>query len=232
VNHSFCKPLAVFAAALLTLTLPACSILPKPAAMATYKLPDHRPAGTGKELQPRDTLGALRIHAPESSRILDSDRVIIASADGRLSAWKGLRWSDPAPILLRDRLAEAFLRDGRMLVSVDADSSTWDLELIGALRAFQFEQRETGPVAVVRFDARLVDRTSLRIVANRRFDVVREVGSKQQTDVVSALGSASDTLAGQVIDWVVRSSVAEARQTQAPVEARLDALAPQTERSQ
>ncbi|HHW2273594.1 TPA: ABC-type transport auxiliary lipoprotein family protein, partial [Pseudomonas aeruginosa] len=66
--------------------------------------------------------GALRVYAPESSRVLDSERLFIAQPDGRLSAWQGVRWADPAPVLLRDRIVEAFMRDGRS-TSVITDST-------------------------------------------------------------------------------------------------------------
>lgn len=53
----------------LVLGLSACSVLPKAAPMVTYKLPDYHIAQA--ESTPRAVPGpALRVYAPESSRVL------------------------------------------------------------------------------------------------------------------------------------------------------------------
>ncbi len=88
----------------LVLGLSACSVLPKAAPMVTYKLPDYHIAQAESTPRAVPGPGALRVYAPESSRVLDSERLFIAQPDGRLSAWQGVRWADPAPVLLRDRI--------------------------------------------------------------------------------------------------------------------------------
>ena len=124
----------------LVLGLSACSVLPKAAPMVTYKLPDYHIAQAESTPRAVPGPGALRVYAPESSRVLDSERLFIAQPDGRLSAWQGVRWADPAPVLLRDRIVEAFMRDGRSTsVITDSTPMSADMELRSTLRAFQLE---------------------------------------------------------------------------------------------
>ncbi|HGI9957949.1 ABC-type transport auxiliary lipoprotein family protein [Pseudomonas aeruginosa] len=204
-NSKFKIP-AVFMGLALMLGASACSVLPKPAALVTYKLPSYRPIQIESSSHHVAVLRTLRIYLPEGGRFLGSERIVIARPDGRLSAWQGVRWADPAPVLLRERLAEAFLREGQ-LATVVADNSTVaaDLELRSTLNAFQLEHRDTGLFATVQLDAQLVDPVSRRIIASRRFEAAETTGSKQEVDAVAAFGSATDRLNGEIVDWVVQA---------------------------
>ncbi|HFK9144368.1 ABC-type transport auxiliary lipoprotein family protein [Klebsiella variicola] len=180
--------------------------------MVTYKLPDYHIAQA--ESTPRDVPGpgALRVYAPESSRVLDSERLFIAQPDGRLSAWQGVRWADPAPVLLRDRIVEAFMRDGRSTsVITDSTPMSADMELRSTLRAFQLEYRGTEAIAAVRLDVQLVDPAKRTAIASRRFEAIQATGSKREADVVSAFGVATDILAGQIVEWAVQVGAARLR---------------------
>lgn len=217
MNATFVRPAACLVAAGLALSLAACSVLPKSEPSATYKLPDYRTGQRAAAQEQRaPAAAALRIHAPESGRALNSDRIIIAEPDGRLTAWQGLRWSDPAPILLRDRLAEAFLHDGRTSVSLGNDHAAADMDLLGTLRAFQFEKRGDAYVVAVQLDARLVDRASLRTLATRRFALVREAAGKGEGEAVTAFGAAADALADQVVAWVMGAGGPTVSQSEDP----------------
>ena len=155
---------------------------------------------------------ALRVYAPESSRVLDSERLFIAQPDGRLSAWQGVRWADPAPVLLRDRIVEAFMRDGRSTsVITDSTPMSADMELRSTLRAFQLEYRGTEAIAAVRLDVQLVDPAKRTAIASRRFEAIQATGSKREADVVSAFGVATDILAGQIVEWAVQVGAARLR---------------------
>nr|EKT9150282.1 membrane integrity-associated transporter subunit PqiC [Pseudomonas aeruginosa] len=165
----------------LVLGLSACSVLPKAAPMVTYKLPDYHIAQAESTPRAVPGPGALRVYAPESSRVLDSERLFIAQPDGRLSAWQGVRWADPAPVLLRDRIVEAFMRDGRSTsVITDSTPMSADMELRSTLRAFQLEYRGTEAIAAVRLDVQLVDPAKRTAIASRRFEAIQATGSKRE----------------------------------------------------
>jgi cholesterol transport system auxiliary component len=125
-----------------------------------------------------------------------------------VSSYKGARWSDPVPLLLRNRLLDGFQRDGRVQrLSADDSNLQGDYELAGELQAFQSEYRPTGTVEVViRYDARLVQGRSQRILASKRFEVRQLLADTQVSAVVAGFGMANDQLAAQVVDWTVAQS--------------------------
>lgn len=196
-------------AIVLALGLSACSVLPKSPPVTTYQLPPRAVAPVQVGVAEGRQLGILRVLTPQSSRVLDSDRIVIARPDGRLAAWRGLRWTDPAPALLRDRLVETFMRDARTTgVANDGEAIAAALELHGTLRAFQLEQRGPASLVVIRFDARLVERGRLDVIASQPFESVQVTDSTRESDVVAAFGSAADVIAGQIVEWVVQAAQA------------------------
>ncbi|AYC32817.1 hypothetical protein D3880_10695 [Pseudomonas cavernae] len=179
--------------------LGACSVLPQAETVQTYLLPQGAtPARASNNQLDR----SLRIARPQASQVLDSTRIAVIPQGSQISNYKGARWSNPAPALLRDRLQEAFQADGRFAaLSNDDQHVQADLELIGNLLAFQSEYRNGRPEAVIRLDARLVRSGTQRIVASRSFSVRQPSQDVQVPAVVNAFGQASDQLARQLIDW-------------------------------
>lgn len=108
-------------------------------------------------------------------------------------------------MLIRNRLLDGFQRDGRVQrLSADDSNLQADYELAGELQAFQSEYRAQDTVeVVVRYDARLVDGRSQRILASHRFEVRQPLADKQVSAVVAGFGNASDQLVGQVVNWTV-----------------------------
>lgn len=192
------------------LPLGACSILPEQAPSDVYRLPTTLPASKGTS----PVSWSLRVVRPKSSETLDSPRIAVIPEGNVISSYKGARWSDPAPVLLRNRLTDAFYRDGRVQsISTDDSNLQADYELGGEMQAFQSEYRGTSIEVVIRLDARLADDRQ-RIVASRRFEVHQPVVDKQVSAVVSAFGQASDTLAARVLQWTVEQG--ERRYTAEP----------------
>ena len=90
--------------------LSSCSILPKAEKLEIYQLPS---SSIPRSAQAGSLPWALRIATPHSSQLTDSMRVLVLRQENQISAYKGIRWGNPAPVLLRDQLAEAFRTDGR-----------------------------------------------------------------------------------------------------------------------
>lgn len=189
--------------ATIVLAVSACSILPEPEVLAVYQLPASATAnnGTPDGKQPRHS---LRISTPYSSHIIDSARVVVVPQGSQLSAYSGVRWSDPAPILVRDRLASAFRSNSRLAsVSTDHDNIDADMELTGDLSAFQIEYHNGMPVVHIRLDAALVRSATNRASATRRFEITQPVQGKEIPQVIAAFGAATDRLAVDVVDWTM-----------------------------
>lgn len=177
----------------------ACSILPKTEPSDVYRLPT---ATTGTKNQ-TPVPWSLRIVRPKASEALDSPGIAVIPQGDVISSYKGARWSDPAPVLLRNRLTDAFYRDGRVQsISTDDSNLQADFELGGELQAFQSEYTGQGIEVVIRLDARIVNDRQ-RIIASRRFEVRQPVADKQVPVVVAGFGRASDTLTTQLLQWTV-----------------------------
>lgn len=187
----------------------ACSILPKTEPVDTYRLPVNQPSRTASALD-----WSLRLNKPLASEVLATPRIAVIPQGDVISSYKGARWSDPAPLLMRNRLLDGFQRDGRVQrLSADDSNLQADYELAGELQAFQSEYRAQGAVdVVIRYDARLVDGRSQRILASHRFEVRQPLADKQVSAVVAGFGNASDQLVGQLVNWTVtQASQAQAK---------------------
>lgn len=177
----------------------ACSILPKPDPSDVYRLVSAQPTTQGTPVS-----WSLRVSKPQTSEFLDSPRIAVVPDGNLISSYANSRWSDPAPVLLRNRLLDGFQRDGRVtLLSTDETNLQADYELGGQLQAFQSEYRGTAVDVVIRLDARLVRGSDQRIIASRRFEVRQPLTDAKVPAVVEGFGQAGDKLNKQVADWVV-----------------------------
>ena len=177
----------------------ACSILPKADPSDVYRLASAQATSQGTPVS-----WSLRVTKPQTSEFLDSPRIAVVPNGDLISSYANSRWSDPAPVLLRNRLLDGLQRDGRVtLLSTDDTNLQADYELGGQLQAFQSEYRGNAVEVVIRLDARLVRGSDQRILASRRFEVRQPVSDTQVPGVVAAFGQAGDQLNKQVVDWVV-----------------------------
>ena len=179
----------------------ACSILPKPEPFEVYRLPSTQSSSASHGAPQR---WSLRLNKFQSSEALNSPNIAVIPQGDVLSHYKGSRWSDPAPVLVRNRLLQGFQHDGRVtLLSTDDSIFQTDLELGGSLQAFQTEYQGTNASAVVRLDALLVRSYDQRILASRRFEVRQPLSAVQVPAVVVGFGQANDQLTTQVVNWAV-----------------------------
>ncbi|MGR0140227.1 MULTISPECIES: ABC-type transport auxiliary lipoprotein family protein [Pseudomonas] len=177
----------------------ACSILPKADPSDVYRLASAQATSQGTPVS-----WSLRVTKPQTSEFLDSPRIAVVPNGDLISSYANSRWSDPAPVLLRNRLLDGLQRDGRVtLLSTDDTNLQADYELGGQLQAFQSEYRGNAVEVVIRLDARLVRGSDQRILASRRFEARQPVSNTQVPGVVAAFGQAGDQLNKQVVDWVV-----------------------------
>lgn len=182
----------------------ACSILPKADPSDVYRLSS---AQTASQATP--VSWSLRVNKPQTSEFLDSPRIAVVPNGDLISSYANSRWSDPSPVLLRNRFMDGFQRDGRVtLLSTDDTNLQSDYELGGQLQAFQSEYHGSAVEVVIRLDARLVRGSDQRIVASRRFEVRQPVSDTKVPAVVAGFGQAGDQLNKQVVDWVVSQGTA------------------------
>lgn len=185
---------------LVVAVLSGCTLLPSSQPVTFYRLP---PPALAQSVAPGVDLD-LRISRPSASALLAGTRIAVLPQDNQLSAYRGVRWVSPLPVLWREQLIEAFQQDGRLRhISSDSDSLRADIELGGVLRAFHSEYRQGHPVVIIRFDARLVDPKRRTILASRRFEVSETPQGAEVPAVVAAFGVAHDRLARELLDWLL-----------------------------
>ena len=185
----------------------ACSILPKADPSDVYRLASSQTASQGTPVS-----WSLRVNKPQTSEFLDSPRIAVVPNGDLISSYANSRWSDPSPVLLRNRFMDGFQRDGRVtLLSTDDTNLQSDYELGGQLLAFQSEYHGSAVEVVIRLDARLVRGSDQRIIASRRFEIHQPVSDTKVAAVVAGFGQAGDQLNKQVVDWVVQQGNAAPR---------------------
>ncbi|HHQ6539905.1 TPA: ABC-type transport auxiliary lipoprotein family protein, partial [Serratia fonticola] len=138
--------------------LAACTILPPSPVQQVFLLPALPTAVDGGPASKQ----TVRIVQPNSNQFLNGTRIAVQPQGSEITSFSGSRWSDPAPLLLRNRLIQEFRTNGHFRsVSSDDDNLQADLELGGDLVSFQGVYNGQQGEVVIRFDARLV-RTSDR----------------------------------------------------------------------
>lgn len=181
--------------------LTACSILPPNESPDVYVLP-HAPAPAANNTQ--QLPWQLRVDTPEATGMLTGNGIVVMPEPGKITVYKGAQWNDPAPVLLRERLVDAFLASHRLpAVTTESDALSADFILGGDLRAFQSEYRNGAPVVVVRFDAQLRRGGSREVLAARSFEVTATPSGVAVPQVIQAFGQACDQLSAQVVEWTL-----------------------------
>ncbi|OEC36781.1 cholesterol transport system auxiliary component [Pseudomonas cuatrocienegasensis] len=193
--------IAALTALALSALLGACSVLPKSEPLTYYLLPA---SPTVNQAAAGQVAWSLRVDKPYSNQLLDSPRIAVLPGGAQVAAYQGARWSDRAPILLRDRLVDAIRSDGRVAaVSSDDARLAADLVLSSDLRAFQSEYHAGQPAVHIVLEARLVQASSQQIVASQRFEVRQPTADPSVDAVVAAFGQAGDRLASELIAWTL-----------------------------
>ncbi len=198
---AFVRRLAMGAVAMSTVVLTACSVLPAPESLTYYQLPAATLAAQASD--PARQALIVQVDRPYAERALASSRIIVLPDGNQLSAYQGVRWSDDAPALLRNRLASALRDTGQFrAVTLDSDALVADWELSGNLNAFQVVYVQGAPRVRIQFDAALRDQHNGALVQTRRFTQEEPVQGTAVPQVVQAFGSAADALALQISQWL------------------------------
>lgn len=183
--------------------LAACTILPPNPVQQVFLLPALPTAVSGGQASKQ----TVRIVQPNSNQFLNGTRIAVQPQGSEITSFSGSRWSDPAPLLLRNRLIQEFRTNGHFRsISSDDDNLQADLELGGDLVSFQGVYNGDRGEVVIRFDARLVRTSDREAIANRSFVVREPIHGKSMENVVQAFGLASDKLAAQTLAWTYQNA--------------------------
>lgn len=194
-------------APVLLMSLSACTILPEAPVSQVYLLPAQSAVSHGAP----GVCTSLRVIQPNSSHFLNSSRIAVQPQNAEITSYSGARWSDPAPVLLRNRLIQEFRVDGSFKsVSSDEDNLRADTELSGDVVSFQGVYQGNQGEVVIRYDARLVRTSDRTVIASRSFMSRQPINGRSMDEVVRAFGLAGDHLAAQILVWTQRTVCAPA----------------------
>src|SRR4029453_4617745 len=98
----------------------------------------------------------LAIDTPLASDALDTSHMLVMPTAGAIESYKGARWGDEMPMMLRGLLIQAFQDSGR-ITGVGAITSGLhaDYSLTVDLYDFETQYRDGSPHAVIRLNVKL-----------------------------------------------------------------------------
>ena len=139
------RPGRILTLALLVL-VGACASLTKKEPFTTYS-PRYAPQPAAAGASRVDW--QLAIDTPLASDTLDTSRMLVMPSPGAIETYKGGRWSDTAPLVLRTLLIQAFQDSGRIVgVGAVASGLHGDFVLSIDLYDFETQYRDGAPHAV------------------------------------------------------------------------------------
>ncbi|HKE48233.1 MAG TPA: ABC-type transport auxiliary lipoprotein family protein [Rhodanobacteraceae bacterium] len=202
-----CLPLAAL------LALGACSALTGTKEPFTTYAPRYTaPADAAKGAPVSWQLG---IDTPLASDALDTPRMLVMPTPGALETYKGGRWSDTAPQMLRGLLIQAFQDSGRIAgVGATASGLHADFALSIDLHDFETQYRDGGPHAVIRLNAKLSDLMVNRVRAARAFEADEPVGGAEAADAAAAFERALGKLLPEMVAWTLEQGSANFKPTE------------------
>lgn len=179
------------------LWLSACSIFPEETPQIRYNLP----AATMQPVGPKKN-STLYVATPQANRLINSNYILVQPEGTEIQTYKGSQWSDVAPVLVRERLLQAFT-DADLFEAVTGDAAlNTPLALEGYLSHFEVQYQEGQPVVRVQYEGKVIDRQKSTIVRSKRFVINQPAASTEIPAIITAFGTATDTLSVQVLEWL------------------------------
>lgn len=179
------------------LWLSACTIFPEEPPQTRYNLPAATMQTVGSQKN-----STLYVATPQANRLINSNYILVQPEGTEIQSYKGSQWSDAAPVLVRERLLQA-LTDARLFEAVTGDAAlNTPLALEGYLSHFEVQYQEGQPVVRVQYEAKIIDRPQSTIVRSKRFTISQPATSTDIPAIITAFGTATDTLSLQVLEWL------------------------------
>lgn len=182
-------------------SMSACTLIPQSEALAVYQFPQPSQLESTPTSQPLSL--SLRIDTPHTGYAYSGPRLMVQTQNNQLLSYKGVRWSDPTPTLLREYLVLAFQRQSKVgTITTDEKALYADVHLGSDLLRFQVIDNNA-PHILIELQARLINPESRRIYVSHDFSVQQPIKSTNIQHVIEGYGQASAALASQLLSWAV-----------------------------
>jgi cholesterol transport system auxiliary component len=143
----------------------------------------------------------LLIAVPDAPLDLNSVRIAIEPAPGRIDYYADVAWADRPPAMLQDLLLQSFDSSGR-IAAVQRQSGALKADFVLTSELLDFQVGSGDPVAHVRITARLVRTRDKMIVAVKSFDTSQPAGGSFD-GAIAAFDSALKAVLPQIVDWTL-----------------------------
>ena len=148
------------------------------------------------------TLPSAQLSLPPPTTVitLDTQRIVVQTADGEAPAFPDVRLADNIPVLFQARIVQGFENAKYLKVGTDAGDLTADYKLAIDIRRFQVNASAAPATADVEFSAKLLDADG-KVADARIFSASAPVSA---TDNAGIAAKALDTAFGKAtIDLIV-----------------------------
>jgi cholesterol transport system auxiliary component len=202
MDRAHTKRLRALPALATLLLIGACASLTGTRESFTVYAPRYEPPSKAAEGKPVDW--QLAIDTPLASDALDTSRMLVMPTPGALETYKGGRWADTPPLVLRGLLIEAFQETGRIAgVGAVTSGIHADYTMTIDLYDFEVQYRDGAPHALIRLNAKLNDASINRVRAARTFEADEPVSGTTAGDAAAAFDRAIDALLADVVRWTI-----------------------------
>jgi phospholipid/cholesterol/gamma-HCH transport system substrate-binding protein len=135
----------------------------------------------------------LALPAPTTVITIDTQRIMMQTADGEAPTFPDVRWADNIPVLFQARIIQGFENAQYLRVGTDAGDLTADYKLAIDIRRFHVTTSPGPATAEVEFSAKVLD-VDGKVAGARIFSASSPVTA---TDNAAIAAKALDTVFGQ-----------------------------------
>jgi cholesterol transport system auxiliary component len=142
---------------------------------------------------------AIVVSEPSAVSTLDSERIVVRSANAELTYLPRAQWSDRLPRLVQTRLIQTFENTGRAAVGRPGDRLSGTYQLLLDIRAFEI--REASRDAFVEIAVKLVNASNGAVSNARLFASSSAVGAIDGPGASQALDKALGRVLADITAW-------------------------------
>lgn len=157
---------------------------------------------------------SLTVIRPNSTSILDSNRIAVRPEANILKVYQGANWSDSLPDLMQSVIVESF-EDSGAIASVSRQNSGVPAEVALLIDIRQFEAVYGSgakiPDAVIQLHAKVLEYPSNRVIAVKTFNARVPAASKEIPDVVLSFDQGLASVTVDIMSWTLANGRSKAK---------------------
>ena len=146
----------------------------------------------------------LKIEKPTSTRDIESRRILYAKKSFERDAYAYGKWSDTPNVMLQKNFIYA-LGESKLFKTVLLKRSFAKADYILESNLDEFYHAfvtSEASVGVITLEAHLIDSQRKKVIASKRFSLVKDAPSQDIKGGVEALNNASNALTSELIVWL------------------------------